>query len=112
VLTLQSGAIQYLMSMIAKLQRTLNSRKGTKLHFKSPTAGRRHVLCVGHFGVGGDRTDAPRPGGAGVMMFEIDFKKKLKLSIIDLVIQEVKTSDKKQHGRQIRSRQARSRSCW
>jgi hypothetical protein len=36
--------------------------KGTKLHFKSPTAERRHVLCVG---VGGDRTHASRPGGAG-----------------------------------------------
>ena len=35
---------------------------GTKLHFKSPTAERRHVLC---FGVGGDRTHASRPGGAG-----------------------------------------------
>ena len=35
--------------------------KGTKLHFKSPTAERRHVLCVG---VGGDRTHASRPGGA------------------------------------------------
>ncbi len=32
--------------------------KGTKLHFKSPTADRRHVLCVG---VGGDRTDAGPP---------------------------------------------------
>ncbi len=30
-------------------------KKGTKLHFKSPTAERRHVLCVG---VGGDRTHA------------------------------------------------------
>ncbi len=29
--------------------------KGTKLHSKSPTAERRHVLCVG---VGGDRTHA------------------------------------------------------
>ncbi len=29
--------------------------KGTKLHFKSPMADRRHVLCVG---VGGDRTHA------------------------------------------------------
>ena len=38
------------------------SKKGTKLHFKSPTAERRHVLCVG---VGGDRTHASRPGGAG-----------------------------------------------
>ncbi len=28
-------------------------QKGTQLHFKSPTAERRHVLCVG---VGGDRT--------------------------------------------------------
>ncbi len=36
--------------------------KGTKLHFISPTAERRHVLCVG---VGGDRTHAARPGGAG-----------------------------------------------
>jgi hypothetical protein len=36
--------------------RTLRSKKkGTKLHFKSPTAERRHVLCVG---VGGDRTHA------------------------------------------------------
>ncbi len=33
-------------------------QKGTKLHFKSPTAERRHVLCVG---VGGDRTHAARP---------------------------------------------------
>jgi hypothetical protein len=39
--------------------------QGTKLHFKSPTAERRHVLCVG---VGGDRTHAgpaARPNGAG-----------------------------------------------
>ncbi len=34
----------------------------TKLHFKSPTAERRHVLCIG---VGGDRIHASRPGGAG-----------------------------------------------
>jgi hypothetical protein len=33
-------------------------QKGTKLHFKLPTAERRHVLCVG---VGGDRTHASRP---------------------------------------------------
>jgi hypothetical protein len=32
-----------------------NIYKGTKLHFKSPTAERRHVLYVG---VGGDRTHA------------------------------------------------------
>jgi hypothetical protein len=31
---------------------------GTKLHFKSPTAERRHVLCVG---VDGDRTHAALP---------------------------------------------------
>jgi hypothetical protein len=37
--------------------------KGTKLHFKSPTAERRHVLCVG---VGGDRTHAARPQGSRV----------------------------------------------
>jgi hypothetical protein len=39
-------------------------KRGTKLHFKSPAAERRHVLCVG---VGGDRTQAARPGlgGAG-----------------------------------------------
>jgi hypothetical protein len=37
-------------------------KKGTKLHFKSPTAERRQVLCVG---VGEDRTHASRPGGAG-----------------------------------------------
>ncbi len=30
-------------------------KKGNKLHFKSPTAERRHVLWVG---VGGDRTHA------------------------------------------------------
>ncbi len=36
--------------------------KGTKLHFKSPMAERRHVLCIG---VGGDRTHASRPVGAG-----------------------------------------------
>ncbi len=41
-------------------------KKGTKLHFKSPTAERRHVLCVG---VGGDRTHASRPGGAGYAPF-------------------------------------------
>jgi hypothetical protein len=40
--------------------------KGTKLHFKSPTAERRHVLCVG---VGGDRTHASRPGGQGMRAF-------------------------------------------
>ncbi len=40
--------------------------KGTKLHFKSPTAERRHVLCVG---VGGDRTHASCPGGAGYAPF-------------------------------------------
>ncbi len=39
-----------------------DDRQGTKLHFKSPTAERRHVLCVR---VGGDRTHASRPGGAG-----------------------------------------------
>jgi hypothetical protein len=37
-------------------------KKGTKLQFKSPTAERRHVSCVG---VGGDRTHASRSGGAG-----------------------------------------------
>jgi hypothetical protein len=31
--------------------------KGTKVHFKSPTADRRHVLCVG---VGRDRTHSAR----------------------------------------------------
>ena len=36
--------------------------KGTKLHFKSPTAERRHVLCVG---VGRDRTRAARSRRAG-----------------------------------------------
>ncbi len=40
----------------------LMGKKGTKLHFKSPMAERRHVLCVG---VGGDRTHAVLPGGAG-----------------------------------------------
>jgi hypothetical protein len=35
---------------------------GTKLHFISPTAEKRHVLCVG---VGGDQTLAARPKGAG-----------------------------------------------
>ncbi len=40
----------------------LDKVKETKLHFKSPTAERRHVLCVG---VSGDRTHASRPGGAG-----------------------------------------------
>jgi hypothetical protein len=34
----------------------------TRLHFKWPTAERRHVLC---FVVGGDRTHAARPEGAG-----------------------------------------------
>ncbi len=38
------------------------SKIGTKLHLKPPTAERSHVLCVG---VGGDRTHAARPGGAG-----------------------------------------------
>ena len=38
------------------------SSKGTKLHFKSPTAERSHFLCVE---VGGNRTQAARPGGAG-----------------------------------------------
>ncbi len=33
-------------------------QKGTKLHFKSPTAERRHAFCVG---VGRDRTHAGRP---------------------------------------------------
>ncbi len=32
-----------------------------KVHFKSTTAERRHVLCVG---VGGDRTHAARPQGS------------------------------------------------
>ncbi len=32
-------------------------QQGTELHFKSPTAERRHVLCF-KFGVGGDRTHA------------------------------------------------------
>ncbi len=41
-------------------------KTGTKLHFKSPTAERRHVLCVG---VGGDRTHASCPGGAGYAPF-------------------------------------------
>jgi hypothetical protein len=41
-------------------------KKGTKLHFKSPTAERRHVLCVG---VGRDQTHASRPGGAGYAPF-------------------------------------------
>ncbi len=35
--------------------------KGTKLHFKSQTAERRHVLCVG---IGGDRIHASRSRGA------------------------------------------------
>jgi hypothetical protein len=46
----------------AKTEPDFILHKGTKLHFKSPTAERRHVLCVG---VGGDRTHASRPGGAG-----------------------------------------------
>ncbi len=33
-------------------------KKGTKFHFKSPTAETRHILCVG---VGGDRTHAGPP---------------------------------------------------
>ena len=33
----------------------LCGKRGTKLHFKSPMAERRHVLCVR---VGGDRTDS------------------------------------------------------
>ncbi len=37
-------------------------KKGTKLHFKTLTTERKHILCVG---VGGDRTHAARPGGAG-----------------------------------------------
>ncbi len=41
-------------------------KKGTKLHFKSPTAERRHVLCVG---VGGDRTHASRPEEQGMCTF-------------------------------------------
>jgi hypothetical protein len=40
----------------------LSFLKGTKFHFKSPTAERRHVLCIG---VGGDRTHSARPKGAG-----------------------------------------------
>ncbi len=35
----------------------LRDKTGTNFHFKSPTAERKHVLCVG---VGGDRThDGP-----------------------------------------------------
>jgi hypothetical protein len=40
---------------LVMLAAVAHSSKGTKLHFKSPTAERRHVLCVG---VGGDRTHA------------------------------------------------------
>jgi hypothetical protein len=49
------------VSVIAESENRSNTRgyehtkKGTKLHFKSPTAESRNVLCVG---VGGDRTHA------------------------------------------------------
>jgi hypothetical protein len=45
--------------------------KRTKLHYKSPTAEWRHVLCVG---VGGDRTHAARPQGSSVCPAKIRWK--------------------------------------
>ncbi len=52
-------------------------RKGTKLHFKSPMAERRHVVCVG---VGVDRTHAARPGGEWyAILYHFSHKKTFKL---------------------------------
>ncbi len=40
--------------------------KGTNLHFESPTAERRHILCVGN---GEGQTHAARLGGAAYARF-------------------------------------------
>ena len=65
----RDGLIQVLNEHVAMLKNAYDAmavyttKSGTKLHFKSPTAERRHVLCVG---VGGDRTHAARPQGSRV----------------------------------------------
>jgi hypothetical protein len=55
------GSCRYVIMLLKK--------KGTKLHFKSPTAKRRNVLCVGvgHCWQGSNPRRPPRrtPGGAG-----------------------------------------------
>ncbi len=53
----------HLYQLFGWLHKTMIGLKGTKLHYKSPTAEWRYVLCVG---VGGDRTHAARPQGSRV----------------------------------------------
>ncbi len=47
---------------IKRILMCMKKKKETKLPFDSPTAERRHFLCVG---VSGDQTQATRPEEAG-----------------------------------------------